>query len=122
MSSCIPELGIVNESIGDPSQHQSPIDKLPGNNPLWRAEDGKATDPNYVETATMVSVTPHIPEGWSMIGCLARDANKPDVFAFSDPGVRELGVKHDMSPDYCLNKCGDYGVSIAGQIQSWQSH
>lgn len=109
MSACIPELGIANEPVGD----KGPIDKLPGNNPVWCAEDGKATDLNYVELATMISATPQIPEGWSMTGCLARDANTPEVYAFPDMGFRETGIKHDMSPNSCLSTCGNFTVSTS---------
>lgn len=102
-------MGIVNEPVGD----KGPIDKLPGNNPVWCAEDGKATDPNYVESATMISATPPIPEGWSMTGCLARDGNTPHVYAFPDMGFRETGIKQDMTPNHCLSTCGNYTVSIS---------
>jgi hypothetical protein len=50
----------VNEPVGD----KGAIDKLPGNNPVWCAEDGKATNASYVESATMISASPPIPEGW----------------------------------------------------------
>lgn len=114
MSACVPELGIVNEAAGD----KGPIDKLPGNNPVWCAEDGKGTDPKYVETATVISATPPIPEGWSMTGCLARDEKTPDIYAFAELGFRETGIKKEMSPNRCLSKCSDYTVSAPGTMSS----
>lgn len=107
MTACVPEMGIVNEPVGD----KYPIDKLPGNNPVWCAEDGKLTDPSYVENATMISATPWIPDGWSMIGCLSRDKTKPETLAFPEVGMREIEVMRDMSPQYCLTKCAGYSVS-----------
>jgi hypothetical protein len=109
MTACVPEMGIVNEPVGD----KFPIAKLPGNNPVWCAEDGKLTDPNYEENATMISATPLIPAGWSMIGCLARDKNAPKDLAFPEVGTREIEVLRDMSPQYCLDKCAGYSVSNA---------
>lgn len=108
MSACVPEMGIINESVGD----KSPVAKLPGNNPIWCAEDGKATDANYTESAALISATPHIPDGWSMIGCLARDRNSPEVMAFPEIGLRETHVHYEMSPDYCLSRCSGYTVSV----------
>jgi hypothetical protein len=107
MTACVPEMGIINEPVGD----KSPVSKLPGNNPVWSAKDGKANDTNYTESATLISATPHIPDGWSMIGCLARDKNSSEVMAFPEIGLRETHVHHEMSPDYCLNKCSAYTVS-----------
>lgn len=109
MTACVPELGVVNEAVGD----KSPIQKLPGNNPVWCAEDGKSIDPNYKENATIISATPWIPDGWSMNGCLARDKNSPKDLAFPEVGMREIEVFREMSPQYCLNKCAEYSVSNA---------
>lgn len=103
-TACVPEMGIINEEVGD----TSPIAKLAGNNPVWCAEDGKATDPTYKESATFTSATPHIPDGWSMVGCLARS---PNVLAFPKAGMREVEVHPEMSPDYCINSCSGYSVS-----------
>ncbi|KAJ9096001.1 hypothetical protein QFC21_005364 [Naganishia friedmannii] len=103
---CHPEMGIVDEPVGE----DYPIDRLPGNNPVWCAEDGKATDPNYIETGTLVSATPLVPPGWSMVGCLSH----PEILPYQDD---DIGLERDdshMTPAECLADCAASGYSFAG--------
>jgi hypothetical protein len=98
----------VNEPVGD----EYPIGKLPGNNPVWCAEDGKATDSNYVETSTLISATPLIPLGWSMIGCLSH----PEVLPYQDD---DIGLGRDdshMTPEGCLTDCAARGFIVSAEL------
>jgi hypothetical protein len=106
-------MGIVIESVGE----DRPIDRLPGNNPVWCAEDGKATDPNYVETATLISATPLIPLGWSMIGCLSH----PEILPYQDD---DIGLERDdshMTPQECLTDCAASGYAVSGSWIHWEN-
>ncbi|KAJ9121506.1 hypothetical protein QFC22_002123 [Naganishia vaughanmartiniae] len=102
-TSCHPEMGIVNESVGE----DHPIDKLPGNNPVWCAEDGKATDPDYVETGTLISATPLVPLGWSMVGCLSH----PDILPYQDDDIGLMRDESHMTPEECIIACSAGGYS-----------
>ena len=91
---CIPENPIVKENIGD----AGPLDRLPGNNPLWIGTGSKPSFSDYVESATFQAVSEPLTDGWTDLGCFAEPS-----------GGRALTAASTTSNSMTRNTCiGEY--------------
>jgi len=91
---CIPENPIVKENIGD----AGPLDRLPGNNPLWIGTGPKPSFSDYSEKATFQAVSEPLTDGWTDLGCFAEPS-----------GARALTAASTTSNSMTRNTCiGEY--------------
>lgn len=101
---CIPENPLVSENIGD----HGPLDRLPGNNPLWVGTGPKPSFSDYTESAGFVDVQETLTTGWNDLGC------------FAEPkGSRALTAASTTSDSMTRNTCiGELGSGFSSRWTS----
>lgn len=92
---CGPENALVNEDIGE----TGPLDRLPGNNPLWVGTGPKPSFDNVAQVPDFINTTIPLPQGWADLGCHAEPK-----------GTRALTAatmtSDTMTRNACMGECG----------------
>ncbi|KAH8090923.1 hypothetical protein HD553DRAFT_279680 [Filobasidium floriforme] len=99
---CIPENPLVSENIGD----HGPLDRLPGNNPLWVGTGPKPSFSDYTESAGFVDVQETLTTGWSDLGCFAEPKGSRALTAAST-------TSDSMTRNTCIAFCAGKGLQYA---------